>query len=123
MVRKRVAGRFVRETADGAEVEATGEAGGQVERTVLTGSPLKGAPRAKHCRTYTKKRVAEALPAIAERFVEEAKKGSIQHAKVLIRLSGLDAKDVPKQAKRRGKSLAGRLLEELRKKPEEPKEE
>jgi len=120
MVRKRVAGRFVRETADGAEVEvaATDGAAGQVERTVLT-----AAPRAKHCRTYTKKRVAEALPAIAERFVEEAKKGSIQHAKVLIRLSGLDGKDVPRQAKRRGKSLAGRLLEELRKKPEELKED
>jgi hypothetical protein len=118
MERKRVAGRFVRELADGAEVEATGEVGEQEVRRVLT-----GAPRPKFCRTYAKKRVAEALPAIAERFVEEAKKGSIQHAKVLIRLSGLDGKDVPKPAKRRGKSLAGRLLEELRKRPERSKEE
>ena len=61
MERKRVAGRFVREAA---EVEATGEVGEQEVRRVLT-----GAPRPKFCRTYTKKRVAEALPAIVNQYL------------------------------------------------------
>ena len=108
MKRKRVAGRFVRETA----VEGEGEA--LPERKALA-----GAPRPKYCRTYTRKRVAEALPEIAEKFVEEAKKGSIQHAKVLMKLGGLDGNDVPKPVKRRGKGIAGRLLDQLRKMPEQ----
>ena len=97
MERMRVAGRFVRQEAEGAE--------GETKRV--------RAPRPKFCRTFTRNRLAEALPEITERFVEEAKKGSIQHAKVLMRLGGLEGKDMPKPAKRRGKSFAGRLLEEL----------
>jgi hypothetical protein len=98
MDRMRVAGRFVRQEGEGAE--------GETKRVK--------APRPKFCRTFTRNRLAEALPEIAERFVEEAKKGSIQHAKVLMRLGGLEGKDMPKPAKRRGKSFAGRLLEEFR---------
>jgi hypothetical protein len=103
MERMRVAGRFVRQEAEGAEGE-----GGIAKRV------RNAAPRPKFCRTFTRHRLAEALPEIAERFVEEAKKGSIQHAKVLMRLGGLEGRDMPKPAKRRGKSFAGRLLEELR---------
>ena len=98
MERKRVAGRFVAEEAED----------GVVKRVKVA------PPRPKFCRTFTRRRLAEALPEITERFVEEAKKGSIQHAKVLMRLSGLETRDVPLPAKRRGKSFAGRLLEELR---------
>jgi hypothetical protein len=97
MDRMRVAGRFVRQEAEGAE--------GETKRV--------RAPRPKFCRTFTRNRLAEALPEISERFVEEAKKGSIQHAKVLMRLGGLEGRDMPRPVKRRGKSSAGRLLEEL----------
>ena len=97
MDRMRVAGRFVRQEAEGAE--------GETKRV--------RAPRPKFCWTFTRNRLAEALPEIAERFVEEAKKGSIQHAKVLMRLGGLEGRDMPRPVKRRGKSSAGRLLEEL----------
>jgi hypothetical protein len=64
MERKRVAGRFVREGLDGA---APGAKRSEV-----------AAPRPKACRTYTRARVAEALPEILTTFVEEAKKGSIR---------------------------------------------
>jgi hypothetical protein len=73
----------------------------------------------ENCRSFAKRRVAEALPLIAEKFVEEAKKGSIQHAKVLMQLSGLDVKENPKHVRPKGKSLAGELLEALRKRQEE----
>ena len=36
------------------------------------------------------RRMAEALPEIVERFVTEAKLGSIAHAKALVALGGLD---------------------------------
>jgi hypothetical protein len=107
MDRKRVAGRFVREET----VEE--EPGGAAETPVRT-----SAPRPKYCRTYTRKRVAEALPEIVERFIAEAKRGSVPHAKALANLGGLDKGDVvPKVKKRRGKSLAGILLDELKKPP------
>jgi hypothetical protein len=62
MDRMRVAGRFVRQEAEGAE--------GETKRV--------RAPRPKFCRTFTRNRLAEALPEITARFVEEAKKG--QHS-------------------------------------------
>jgi hypothetical protein len=102
MERKRVAGRFVAEEAEGE--------GGATKRVRVA------APRPKFCKTFARKRLAEALPEIAEKFVEEAKKGSIQHAKVLMKLGGLEGRDMPKPAKRRGKSSAARWLEELRQK-------
>jgi len=105
MERKRVAGRFVRE-GDGTAAET---------RAV-------GAPQPRFCRTFTRKRVAEVLPEIVERFSEEAKKGSIQHAKVLMKLGGLDQRDpAPKVKKRRGRSVVGELLEELKRKEEAEK--
>jgi hypothetical protein len=103
MERKRVAGRFVREGLD--------EDGG----AKVKGKSAVAAPRPKYCRTFTRARVAEALPDIVDRFTEEAKKGSIVHAKVLMKIGGLDTGDVvPKVAKRRGKSLADLLMENFR---------
>ena len=96
MATKRVNGRFVKE--GGATV-----------------AEKKMAVRPKACRTYTRRRVAEALPEIIEKFVAEAKAGSCAHVKMLSTLSGLDKGDVaPKVAKRR-KSVAGMLLEQLNK--------
>jgi hypothetical protein len=63
--------------------------------------------------------VAEALPAIVDRFVEEAKKGSIAHAKLLTNLGGLDKGEVTGPKKRRGKSMVGLLMERLAQEPKE----
>lgn len=108
MERKRVAGRFVREGLDGDDGAGPAENRG-----------AGGAPRPKHCRTFTRARVAEALPEIVERFVEEAKKGSIAHAKMLTTLGGLDKGETPEVKKRRGKSTVGKLLEKMMKEPAE----
>jgi hypothetical protein len=108
MERKRVGGRFVRENLDG-------DGGVQPAENKGAGK----APRPKHCRTFTQARVAEALPEIVKTFVEEAKKGSIAHAKMLTTLGGLDKNDVPAEAKRRrGKSTVGKLLEKMMKESE-----
>jgi hypothetical protein len=111
--RKRVAGRFVREGLDGD---------GGVQRVEKKASTVSGAtngPRPKYCRTFTRAKVAEALPAIVEKFVEEAKKGSIAHAKMLANLGGLDKGEIPERKPRRRKSVVGRLLENLAKQPVE----
>jgi hypothetical protein len=106
MERKRVAGRFVRENLDGDGGAKQGENKG-----------VGGAPRPKHCRTFTRAKVAEALPEIVERFVEEAKKGSIAHAKMLTTLGGLDKADTPEVKQRRGKSAVGKLIEKMMQEP------
>src|SRR5271170_4514563 len=108
MDRKRVAGRFVRQGLDG-------DGGAKAEEK----KAAVGAPRPKSCRTFTRARVAEALPEIVERFVEEAKKGSIAHAKMLANLGGLDKGEMPAETKRRGKSVVGQLLEKMAREPEE----
>ena len=108
MERKRVAGRFVREGLDG-------DGGSKQDGN----KGLGGSPRPKHCRTFTRAKVAEALPEIVERFVEEAKKGSIAHAKMLTTLGGLDKSELPVEQKRRGKSAVGKLIEKMMKEPAE----
>jgi hypothetical protein len=108
MERKRVAGKFVREGLDGDGGVGPAESKG-----------AGGAPRPKHCRTFTRAKVAEALPEIVERFVEEAKKGSIAHAKMLTTLGGLDKVETPEVKKRRGKSTVGKLLEKMMKEPQQ----
>ena len=108
MERKRVAGRFVRQGLDG-----DGGARAEGKKAAV------GAPRPMLCRTFTRARVAEALPEIVERFVEEAKKGSIAHAKMLANLGGLDKGEMPVESKRRGKSVVGKLLEKMAREPEE----
>ena len=101
MERRRVAGRFVREGLDG---DGGAEAG---RRTGL------GAPKPKQCRTFTRKKLAESLPEIVEAFVDEAKKGSIAHAKMLTTLGGLDKNETTEVKKRRGKSAVGKLIEKM----------
>jgi hypothetical protein len=112
--RKRVAGRFVRQGLDGD----SGVQGAAKKDAGEGGAGSKG-PRPKFCRTFTRARVAEALPEIVERFVEEAKKGSIAHAKMLANLGGLDKGEMPAETKRRGKSVVGKLLEKMSREPEE----
>ena len=108
MERKRVAGRFVREGLDG-------DGGARPE-------PVKAAamaPGPKQCRTFTRARMAEALPEIVKTFVEEAKKGSIAHAKMLTNLGGLDKGEMPAPKKRQGKSPVRLLIDKLNRKSEE----
>jgi len=108
MDRKRVAGRFVREGLDGDGGAKQGEGSGR-------------APKPKQCRTFTREKVAEALPEIVKTFVEEAKKGSIAHAKMLTTLGGLDRQDkgeAPEAKQRRGKSSVRRLIEKMAREPE-----
>jgi hypothetical protein len=112
MDQKRVGGRFVRGGLDGdGGVRPEGK------------KAAVGAPRPDGCRTYTRTKVAEALPEIVTKFVEEAKKGSIAHAKMLANLGGLDKGEMPKVKRRRGKSVVAKLLEDLMRMPEasEPK--
>jgi hypothetical protein len=111
--RKRVAGRFMRQGLDG-----DGGVQGAGEKAAGADAAVKG-PRPKFCRTFTRARVAEALPEIVERFVEEAKKGSIAHAKMLANLGGLDKGEIPEPAKRRGKSAVEKLLEKMTREPKE----
>ena len=106
MERKRVAGRFVRESVDG---DGGAQTVGRKDRG--------GAPRPRHCRTFTRAKVAEALPEIVERFVEEAKKGSIAHTKMLTALGGLDKGEARAVKKRRGKSAVGKLIEKIMQEP------
>jgi hypothetical protein len=109
MERKRVAGRFVRNGLDG---DGGAKQGAEKSAGVA-------APRPKQCRTFTRARMAEALPEIVKTFVEEAKKGSIPHAKMLTNLGGLDRGETSAPKKRQGKSTVRLLMEKLNRKPEE----
>jgi hypothetical protein len=61
------------------------------------------------CRSYLRRRLANAFPAIVDGFVEEAKKGSCVHLKLATELLG----PTRKRASRK-KSSVTNLLEELR---------
>jgi len=110
MRKRRPDGRFVAGPGVGAEKVSVE----MVEGEAAGGKRLPAAPRGKGCRTYTRSRVAEALPDIVKTFVERAKAGSVPHARALASLGGLDKGDVvEKTDRRRGKSLGRRLSEEL----------
>ena len=64
---------------------------------------------------YVRRQLADALPDIVEKLVQEARTGSIPHAKILFVLSGIDKRDVPQA--RRSESLAALLLKELKRSP------
>lgn len=109
--RRRVKGRFA--SKDGTE--SSGEKRGGAKK------PL----RPKQCREFAQRRMAEALPEIVDRFIREAKQGSIPHAKALASLSGLDQVEAPNdsarvraQARRR-RSLTEMLMQELKRGREE----
>ncbi len=106
MLRERGSGRFCRETV-------AGEGFDQV-RIRRTGA----GSEAKFCRTMARTRVTAALPEILDKFVEEAKKGSIPHAKALTAMGGLDGNRKPEGGAepegRPRQSFAGFLLKELK---------
>jgi hypothetical protein len=113
MRKRRENGWFVPGPGVGAEkVSVDVEHRAEGEKTAA--KELPSAPRPRYCRTFTRKRVAEALPEIVETFVQKAKLGSVPHARALAALGGLDKGDVvPAVVRRRGKSLGRQLMEEF----------
>ncbi len=97
----------------GGGVGATGEGGGgDLARR------LPRAPRPDLCRRFARKELARGLPGILQRFIDEAQKGSIPHAKALMSLAGLDKEEVVAAAHRKKpKGLSEMLLRELRRRP------
>ena len=106
MEQKRVGGRFVREGLDGD--------GGAAKETRRKEKRL----RPTSCKKFVRNRVAEVLPEILNCLVEEARKGSVAHLKLLASLGGLDKAEIPVTKKRRGKSMVALLMERLGEKPE-----
>ncbi len=112
MLRERKTGRYCREIVAGEGMNEV-----RVRRSG------RGAEE-KFCRTVARTRVAAAIPEIVERFVEEAKKGSIAHVKALTAIGGMDAalsrEDVtPKTEGQPRQSLAGYLMKELKRQHKE----
>jgi hypothetical protein len=71
-------------------------------------------PSPHNCRNFIRKKTAAAMPEIVEAFVQEAKGGSVSHFTSLAKVGGFDkAPAAAPQPKRRGKSLARRLLDEV----------
>ncbi len=115
MLRERRTGRYCREIV-------AGEGMNEVKlRRSGRGSEVT------FCRTVARTRVTAAIPEIVDRFVEEAKKGSIAHVKALTAMSGMDAalsrEDVSLTTEGRPRqSLAGYLMKELRRQQKEQRE-
>ncbi len=65
-----------------------------------------------------RRRVADALPKIADRLIGEALQGGLPALKVLVQLAGLDEKEPAKETSRpRGKTIEEKLMEDWRKEP------
>ena len=96
----------------GGGVGAKGEDGGHRP------GRLPRAPRPDLCRRFARRQLAQGLPGILQRFIDEAQKGSIPHAKALMSLAGLD-KEEPLAAahRKKPKGLSEMLLRELRRRP------
>ena len=77
------------------------------------------APKPKDCQKYVRRRVAQQMPEITDRLLEEAMKGSVTHTKLLLALGGLEGKPGPKPRRHRGQTVAGRLLEWMGPEPEQ----
>lgn len=76
------------------------------------------APRPDLCRRFARKELAQGLPGILERFIDEAQKGSIPHAKALMSMAGLDKEEAgPAAQRKKPKGLSEMLLRELRRRP------
>jgi hypothetical protein len=87
--------------------------GEEAEGTLARRSAKDGPLRPKDCEKYMRKRVAEALPTIAESFIKKANEASVPHTKVLLALSGLEGRRTPKAKRHKGQTIAGRLLEQF----------
>ena len=83
--------------------------------------PKKKTAKTKNCKRYAKERVKEEWPAIVRNLVTNAKKGSYNHTKLLVEVSGI--KDEEVKPARGGKSkLTKILLKKLSEKEAERKQ-
>ena len=76
-------------------------------------------PEPEDVRRYVRKRLAEALPEIADTLVKEAVGGGLDELKVLVQMSGIDTKAPPEKprSRRTGRTLEQILLHDWRKEP------
>ncbi len=66
------------------------------------------------CREYLRKQTAEAWAGIVSALVEKATAGSVPHATLLAKLAGFEQRPTAStEPKRRGKSLAQQLREQM----------
>ena len=76
----------------------------------------KRAPSPHNCRNFIRRQTANAMPDIVNTFVDKAKEGSVSHFASLAKVGGFDQRSGSTEApKRRRKSLAHQLLEEVEK--------
>jgi hypothetical protein len=75
--------------------------------------PIK-PPSPKHCRNFIRRQTADAMPKIVETFVKKAEEGSVPHFTSLAKVGGFDQrKGAPETKKRKTRSLARQLLDEV----------
>ena len=74
-----------------------------------TVKPPARRPGPRNCKPYMRKRLARALPEIADALLKEARHGKLPELKMLMQLSGLDDKDPNPPSKRFG----GRTFEDI----------
>lgn len=73
----------------------------------------KKPPRPAQCRNFIRSAVAESMPLIVGAFVEQATDGSVSHFNLLTKVGGFDHRPLPAPTRRRGKSFAQRLLDNI----------
>jgi len=80
-----------------------------------TPAPAKNVrpPSPKNCRSFIRRKTADAMPAIVDAFVKEAAEGSVRHFATLAKVGGFDKPNPDPPPRRRGKSLARRMLDEV----------
>jgi hypothetical protein len=80
-----------------------------------TAAPAKNVrpPTPRNCRSFIRRKTADAMPAIVEAFVKEATEGSVRHFATLAKVGGFDKPAPDPPPRRRGKSLARRMLDEV----------
>ncbi len=94
--------------------------GGGTKEVVEDLGVAVSCPGVKQRRRSAEQQIAEALPEIAARFVEQARQGSVPHAKALAALGSLDRARLSgdrrqaQRSRRREQSLTEQLMVELR---------
>ena len=121
MERKRVGGKFARLTAEEKALRAASTEPRKRRRKLKMPSIRqveREANQVKELRRLVELKVAEAMPSIIAKFVEDAKTGSIPHARALATLGAFEkAEAEPVKRKPRGAAYARQLLAELNKPP------
>jgi len=75
-------------------------------------------PGPRTCKQYMRKRLAKALPQIANNLIKGSLEGNLGDLKILVQMCFLDEREAPKPAgPRRGKTLEELLMDDWRKEP------